>query len=239
MIQGSAVCAFNPPSVAGATATNWYASSMFVRAITVAQWSRNSCWSRERRATSAASGAAVRRDDSTGSSSLSSRASITCGSREVATRSGCASEDGGGELIDRAQHVGIVGEGLGDRASAGGVRRDTEPHELCRMHEQPGGGTFVEPAAFELPRHVCKAHELCRRLLIDEALRCHDLRFEARLRIVEFDRDETLARALLQVLQHGLVAGVVREGEKKLRRRRKKLSVLVDRQDAAIVREWM
>ena len=64
-----------------------------------------------------------------------------------------------------------------------------------------------------------------------------DLRFLVARRIVELEAHEALARRVLQVLQHALVAGVVGDDEQEVGVRLEDLALLVDRQDAAVVGE--
>ena len=62
-------------------------------------------------------------------------------------------------------------------------------------------------------------------------------RLELARRVVELERDEALARRVLEVLEHALVARVVRDDEQEVVVRLEDLAALLDRQHAAVVGE--
>ena len=57
--------------------------------------------------------------------------------------------------------------------------------------------------------------------------------------IIERDRDEALARARLQILQHALIAGVVRNHEQEIGMRGQQLAGLFDRQHSPMIGQRM
>ena len=103
------------------------------------------------------------------------------------------------------------------------------------MHQEAGARALVQAVAAQVAGHAGELHQQLRGRVVDAGLAHHDLPLEPRLRVVELQRDETLPGALLQVLQHALVAGVVGDRHAELVRRRQQLAVLLHRQHAAVV----
>src|SRR5688572_22217285 len=205
MIHASAHAVSISESAAGAAAASWYASSMLVRATTTVQCRTKSCVGRASTAISRAAAVTLRRAESTGSSRRPSVTSISsCRSCSRVSVARARSEDGGYELIERAQHFGLVGERFRDRRRAGAALRDAAPHELAGVHEETRRCALDDAVAFEVARHVPELNECLRGRGVDAAFARDDARFQLRRGVTELDRDEALPRALLQVLEQAL-----------------------------------
>ncbi len=86
---------------------------------------------------------------------------------------------------------------------------------------------------------LAERDERLRGRVIGAAFAHHDLGFAYRWREVEVQRDEALARARLEVLEHALVARVVGHHQLEAGRGLEGFSGLVQRQDAAVVGQRM
>ena len=96
-------------------------------------------------------------------------------------------------------------------------------------------GTSARPRSRSCRRRLASLTSAIAVSRVDAALVRDDVGFQLRRRKVELQRDESLPRARLQVLEHVLVARVVGDDELKPGRRLEQLAGLVDRQDAAVV----
>src|SRR4051812_5403954 len=174
--------------------------------MTPTQCRAKSCCSRVIATKRSASGWAVRRDDKTGSSDSSS-----CFSSSATVRTNL--EERGDEFIDRAKHIRIVGQCGSNGAGAGVARRDAARDKFAGMYKQARRCAFIEPAAFQVACHFREPDQAISKFRCNAGFGDDDFFLERGVRVGEFDRDEPLARALLQFLQHALITGVVRHRE--------------------------
>src|SRR6185437_176461 len=86
---------------------------------------------------------------------------------------------------------------------------------------------------------LAESGELARHIAIDAGFVRDDLDLFVSGRIIELDRDETLARRMLQVFLDALIPRVIRNHEQKADVRFDRLATLFDRQDAPMVRQWV
>src|SRR5882762_2656680 len=82
-------------------------------------------------------------------------------------------------------------------------------------------------------------HQIARRAFVNSAFARDDLGFQFRRWVIKIDCHKTLACRLLQILENGLIAGVVRNHQHEIRRRVEYGAALFNRQPAAMVRQWM
>ena len=61
------------------------------------------------------------------------------------------------------------------------------------MHQQPRGSAFLQPAAFEVARHLREAHQIVGDGFGHAGFGGDDAAFERGRRVVEFQCDEALA----------------------------------------------
>src|SRR3989449_4392412 len=78
-----------------------------------------------------------------------------------------------------------------------------------------------------------------RDLLVHADLALNDAGFQISRGIRELDRHEALLGALLEILQHALVTGVVRDDQQEIIHRLDHLPLLLDRQEAPVVAQGM
>ena len=83
---------------------------------------------------------------------------------------------------------------------------------------------------FEIPYLLPELGKLVRHSLVGARFVSYDLRLYGAWRVVELDRDESLPRAVLQVLERALVARIVGEDEQEAVGGLQKLSALLYRQ---------
>ena len=85
--------------------------------------------------------------------------------------------------------------------------------QLAGVDEQARADALAEAVLAQVAHLLAELREVLRDLLGDAALVRDDLRLQLLARVGELDRDEALARAVLQVLERALVARVVRDDE--------------------------
>ena len=81
--------------------------------------------------------------------------------------------------------------------------------ELTRRDQHPRRRHLAQPAGLQPPDGLAEPHELGRAVVVDAGLVGDDLLLHIRCREAEFDSHHALARRVLEVLQHALVARVV------------------------------
>src|SRR5579885_1541827 len=118
-------------------------------------------------------------------------------------------KDRGDDFFDAALHFGVVGERPDDAHLAGAAGGDALGDQLAGVDQQPGADPFAEAVLTQVADLFAQLRQLQRRRRVDARLLLDDLRLDLARRIGEVDRDEALARAVLQVFQRTLVAGVV------------------------------
>src|SRR5918997_904625 len=103
------------------------------------------------------------------------------------------------QLAYAALEFAVVGDGRGEGDFGGGDGRDAARDELGGVDEEARGDAFFEAVAAQVSHLVADLHEVARRRLFDAAFARDDLGFEFGGRVVEFERDEALARRLFEV----------------------------------------
>ena len=114
---------------------------------------------------------------------------------------------------------------------------DAARNQLRRVDQQSRADALVEAAVMQVANALAEFGQVTRQRHVDVRLVGDDLGFDLRRRVVELERDESLARARLQVLGDALVARVVRQDEQEIGVRRQDLAPLLDWQDAPVVRQ--
>ena len=99
--------------------------------------------------------------------------------------------------MDGGQHLPVVGAGLGNGAPARGYRAYAGHHELGGVHEQARARTLLQAAALEIACHRGKLDELAGDVVPHPALVVDYAFLKLGGRVIEFERHEALASALL------------------------------------------
>src|SRR5688572_10841318 len=174
------------------------------------------------------------------SSSARRRSVVAAARARGASRPAVSStEDRADDIVDRSLTLDVVAERVADGDRAGPSRRDAEADQLPRVDEEAGAHAFTTAARRQLPHLFAERSEAQRLPGVHAALVRDDPRFEVAGRVAEVDRHEALSGRVLQILQHALVARIEREDEQEVVVRLEDLARLVDRQDAAVIRQGM
>ena len=139
--------------------------------------------------------------------------------------------------FDGALDLELVGEPPDDRGLAGAAGRDAAADQPSGVDEQAGRDALGETVFLEVADLLAELGELQRVLGAAVRLPADDLRLLVARRVVELDGDEALPRGVLEVLERGLVAGVVGEHQQEALGRLEELAALVERQQPAVVGE--
>ena len=141
------------------------------------------------------------------------------------------------QIVDGRKDVGVIGQRAAERRPTGRHRADPSSDQPRRGNEHARAGHLRKPAIAESADADRQFNELSRCRLVHASFVYHDLAFDIRRREVEADGDEALSRARLELLERVLVAGVVGDDELESWRRLDDLSVLLDRQQTAVIAE--
>ena len=135
-----------------------------------------------------------------------------------------------------ANQRGVVRQRAGDRRVARRARGDAAGDEARGRNQQARARHLGQAAVMQPAQPPAKFDQGARGRRVDAgALALDDRRLVFGRRKIEIERDEALPRARLQVLEHALVAGVVRDHQLESRRGVQQLAGLVDRQHAPVV----
>src|SRR3990172_11844856 len=146
-------------------------------------------------------------------------------------------EDGADDFLDAALNVGVIGQGPHDADLTGAAGGDALLDELAGVDEEAGADALAETVLAQVAHLFPQLGEVVGGLGRDAALVLDDLRLELLARVGELQRDEALARAVLEVFEGALVAGVVRDDEEEALARLHELAALLDGEHAAVVGE--
>src|SRR3989475_2184857 len=149
------------------------------------------------------------------------------------------SEYRGDDLPQAALHVGVVRDRPDDRCLARRLGPDPALDQLARVDQQSGADSFFQPMVFEIADLLPDRDQAHGDLLVHTGFALDDAGFQIPRGIRELDRYEALLGALLEVLQHTLVARVVRDDQQEIIHRLDHLSLLLDRQQTPVVAQGM
>ena len=131
----------------------------------------------------------------------------------------------------------VSGPAIAARAASRGAQPLGD--ELARRDEHPRRRHLAQPAGLQPPDGLAEPHEFGRAVVVDAGLVGDDLLLHIRCGKAEFDGDHALARRVLEVLQHALVARVVRHDEAEAGRRVERHAQPLDRQLPPVIGQRM
>ena len=114
---------------------------------------------------------------------------------------------------------------------------DAPADQLGRVNQQPSRYSLFKSMSLQVSNLLADQHQVARHLFVDAAFVHQYRQFELGRRVIELHRHESLPGRLLQILEHALIAGVVRYYQHEFIRRLQDRASLFDRQDAAVIRE--
>ena len=118
---------------------------------------------------------------------------------------------------------------------AGAAVRDALRHELASVDEQPRACALAQAVLTQVTDLFAKHRELCRVVVRATGFVLDDFGFDVTWRVVELERNETLARAVLKVLERALITGVVGENQEETICRFEEFPALFDWEYAPVV----
>ena len=143
------------------------------------------------------------------------------------------------KVIEGAEQVFVVGQRSGHGQSAGVMHGDPIGDQAARMDQHSGGDALLKPSAAQRARLVRDAHEHSRQVVFNAAFMGNDGGFDIGCRVFEVDRAEALLGRLFEIFRGALVTRVLRHHEMKICVGLDQFTALIQRQDTALVGEWM
>ena len=122
-------------------------------------------------------------------------------------------EDRGNDLVDATLHLRIVGDAPGDGDLACTTRADALIDQLGGIDEDTCARSFFQAVFSEVSDLSAEGCEQSRIFVVATRFMLDDLRLVLFVRKIEFERDEALAGAVLEVFNGVLVTGVVRDDQ--------------------------
>src|SRR6185312_16756844 len=123
-------------------------------------------------------------------------------------KSGSLGHDRLDYFVDGALAVEFVGERPRHGNSGGAPRCDSFPNQFTGVNQEPSRDAFFESRRLEMANLLAESVQLARHIAIDAGFVRDDLDLFVSGRIIELDRDETLARRMLQVFLDALIPRV-------------------------------
>src|SRR5262249_4885816 len=99
-------------------------------------------------------------------------------------------EEGGSDIVDRADGVRIVGERPAHRRGARAPRCDPAADQLARVDQEAGARAFRQAALAEVADLLAEGRQAQREIEIELTLVSDDARLEVARRIAELERHE-------------------------------------------------
>src|SRR3990172_3051518 len=138
-------------------------------------------------------------------------------------------------LFDTPLYVPLVRERPDNTDLAGASGRYPLRDEASGVDQEPRAGALSETMLLEVAHLLAQFRQVHRHRRGHAGLPLDDLRLQVPRRVVELDRHESLAGALLQVLEGALVARVVGDDEQEAVPGLDDLAPLLHWEDTAVV----